>query len=100
MDCLNQHGIRLLADYQPLDRFWTFQLIEPALFFGSPSAWSRSACGGFSGGSDPMRVVKVHQIEAKEACHHGTFSARLRHTTMDKPVTPNGRMIASAGARV
>jgi len=33
MDCLNQHGIRLLADYQPLDRFWTFQLIEAALFF-------------------------------------------------------------------
>jgi hypothetical protein len=34
MDCLNQHGIKLLADYQPLDRFWTFQLIEAALFFG------------------------------------------------------------------
>jgi hypothetical protein len=34
MDCLNQHGIRLLADYQPLERFWTFQLIEAAVFFG------------------------------------------------------------------
>jgi hypothetical protein len=34
VDCLNQHGVRLLADYQPLDRFWTFQLIEAAVFFG------------------------------------------------------------------
>jgi hypothetical protein len=34
VDCLSQHGIRLLADYQPLDRFWTFQLIEAAVFFG------------------------------------------------------------------
>jgi hypothetical protein len=33
VDCLSQHGIRLLADYQPLDRFWTFQLIEAAVFF-------------------------------------------------------------------
>jgi hypothetical protein len=33
MDYLHQHGINLLADYQPPDRFWTFQLIEAALFF-------------------------------------------------------------------
>jgi hypothetical protein len=33
MDYLQQHGIRLLADYQPGDRFWTFQLIEAAVFF-------------------------------------------------------------------
>lgn len=34
MDHLHQHGISLLTDYQPSDRFWTFQLIEAALFFG------------------------------------------------------------------
>jgi hypothetical protein len=34
MDYLHQQGIRLLTDYQPPDRFWTFQLIEAALFFG------------------------------------------------------------------
>src|ERR1700682_2102798 len=34
MDYLHQQGISLLTDYQPLDRFWTFQLIEAALFFG------------------------------------------------------------------
>jgi hypothetical protein len=32
MDYLHQHGINLLADYQPPDRFWTFQLIEAAVF--------------------------------------------------------------------
>jgi len=32
MDYLRLHGIRLLADYQPPDRFWTFQLIEAAVF--------------------------------------------------------------------
>ena len=31
---LQQRGIQLLADYQPADRFWTFQLIEAALFLG------------------------------------------------------------------
>jgi hypothetical protein len=30
---LHQQGISLLTDYQPPDRFWTFQLIEAALFF-------------------------------------------------------------------
>jgi hypothetical protein len=34
MDYLHQQGISLLTDYQPSDRFWTFQLIEAALFFG------------------------------------------------------------------
>ncbi|HVS05798.1 MAG TPA: hypothetical protein VHK65_06485 [Candidatus Dormibacteraeota bacterium] len=34
MDYLHQQGISLLTDYQPPDRFWTFQLIEAALFFG------------------------------------------------------------------
>ena len=34
MDYLHQQGISLLIDYQPADRFWTFQLIEAALFFG------------------------------------------------------------------
>ena len=34
MDYLHQQGISLLTDYQPLDRFWAFQLIEAALFFG------------------------------------------------------------------
>jgi hypothetical protein len=34
MDYLHQRGISLLTDYQPPDRFWTFQLIEAALFFG------------------------------------------------------------------
>jgi hypothetical protein len=34
MDYLHQRGISLLTDYQPLDRFWAFQLIEAALFFG------------------------------------------------------------------
>lgn len=34
MDYLHQHGVNLLAVYQPLDRFWTFQAIEAALFFG------------------------------------------------------------------
>jgi hypothetical protein len=34
MDYLHQRGISLLTDYQPLDRFWIFQLIEAALFFG------------------------------------------------------------------
>jgi hypothetical protein len=34
MDYLHQQGISLLIDYQPPDRFWTFQLIEAALFFG------------------------------------------------------------------
>lgn len=38
MDYLNQHGIRLLADYQPADRFWTFQMIEAGIFFGLASA--------------------------------------------------------------
>ncbi len=33
-DYLHQHGINLLADYQPLGRFWTFQAIEAAIFFG------------------------------------------------------------------
>jgi len=33
MDYLKQHGIRLLADYQPAARFWTFQIIEAAVFF-------------------------------------------------------------------
>ena len=32
MDYLRLHGIRLLADYQPPDRFWTFQLIEAGVF--------------------------------------------------------------------
>src|SRR6202011_1058384 len=30
MDYLHQRGISLLTDYQPPDRFWTFQLIEAA----------------------------------------------------------------------
>ncbi|HYM96682.1 MAG TPA: hypothetical protein VET26_05245 [Candidatus Sulfotelmatobacter sp.] len=34
MDYLHQHGISLLTDYQPPDRFWVFQVIEAALFFG------------------------------------------------------------------
>jgi hypothetical protein len=34
MDYLHQRGISLLTDYQPLDRFWAFQAIEAALFFG------------------------------------------------------------------
>jgi hypothetical protein len=34
MAYLHQQGISLLTDYQPADRFWTFQLIEAALFFG------------------------------------------------------------------
>jgi hypothetical protein len=34
MDYLHQQGISLLTDYQPPDRFWTFQLIEAALFLG------------------------------------------------------------------
>jgi hypothetical protein len=34
MDYLHQQGISLLTDYQPADRYWTFQLIEAALFFG------------------------------------------------------------------
>jgi hypothetical protein len=34
MDYLHHQGISLLTDYQPADRFWTFQLIEAALFFG------------------------------------------------------------------
>ena len=34
MDYLHQQGISLVTDYQPPDRFWTFQLIEAALFFG------------------------------------------------------------------
>jgi hypothetical protein len=34
MAYLHQRGISLLTDYQPPDRFWTFQLIEAALFFG------------------------------------------------------------------
>jgi hypothetical protein len=34
MAYLHQQGISLLTDYQPPDRFWTFQLIEAALFFG------------------------------------------------------------------
>ncbi|MEA2635482.1 MAG: hypothetical protein QOH92_2249 [Chloroflexota bacterium] len=34
MDYLHRQGISLLTDYQPPDRFWTFQLIEAALFFG------------------------------------------------------------------
>jgi hypothetical protein len=38
MDYLQQHGIRFLADYQPAERFWTFQLIEAAVFVGLASA--------------------------------------------------------------
>jgi hypothetical protein len=38
MDYLLQHGIRFLADYQPAERFWTFQLIEAAVFVGLASA--------------------------------------------------------------
>jgi len=34
MDYLHQHGVNLLAVYQPLDRFWTFQMIEAMVFFG------------------------------------------------------------------
>ena len=34
MDYLHQQGISLLIDYQPPDRFWTFQLIEAAVFIG------------------------------------------------------------------
>jgi hypothetical protein len=34
MDYLHQRGISLLTDYQPPDRYWTFQAIEAALFFG------------------------------------------------------------------
>lgn len=34
MEYLHQQGISLVTDYQPPDRFWTFQLIEAALFFG------------------------------------------------------------------
>jgi len=34
MDYLHQQGINLLAVYQPLDRFWTFQLVEAAIFLG------------------------------------------------------------------
>jgi hypothetical protein len=37
-DYLRQHGIRLLADYQPADRFWTFQLIEAAVFVAIAAA--------------------------------------------------------------
>ena len=33
MAYLHQRGVSLLTDYQPPDRFWTFQLIEAALFF-------------------------------------------------------------------
>jgi hypothetical protein len=38
MDYLHQHGISLLTDYQPPDRFWTFQLIEAAVFIGLAAA--------------------------------------------------------------
>jgi hypothetical protein len=38
MDYLHQHGISLLTDYQPPDRFWTFQLIEAAVFVGLAAA--------------------------------------------------------------
>ncbi|MDQ6946510.1 MAG: hypothetical protein M3256_09600 [Actinomycetota bacterium] len=34
MDYMHLHGVNLVADYQPLERFWTFQLIEAAVFFG------------------------------------------------------------------
>jgi hypothetical protein len=34
MDYLHQQGISLLTEYQPPDRFWTFQLIEAAVFIG------------------------------------------------------------------
>jgi hypothetical protein len=34
MDYLHQHGVSFLTDYQPADRFWPFQAIEAALFFG------------------------------------------------------------------
>lgn len=34
MDYLRQQGISLLTSYQPADRFWAFQLIEAAVFFG------------------------------------------------------------------
>jgi hypothetical protein len=34
MAYLQQHGVRLLVDYQPPERFWTFQLIESAIFIG------------------------------------------------------------------
>jgi hypothetical protein len=34
MDYMHQQGINFLADYHPLDRFWTFQLIEAGIFLG------------------------------------------------------------------
>jgi len=38
MDYLHQQGVSLLTDYQPPDRFWTFQLIEAAVFIGLAAA--------------------------------------------------------------
>jgi hypothetical protein len=38
MAYLHQQGISLLTDYQPPDRFWTFQLIEAAVFIGLAAA--------------------------------------------------------------
>lgn len=34
MDYWHQHGVNFLADYQPPDGFWTFQMIEAMAFFG------------------------------------------------------------------